>query len=115
MSMPPEDAATRRIKLGWEEFLELPEDANRYEILDGELVMTPPPAIRHQVVLSNLNDCLRSHVSANGLGIVLFAPVAVPLDETTIRVKPRSNPLSFRGYASSWQSSGRRLTTISSA
>jgi Uma2 family endonuclease len=82
--MPPQDAAARRIKLGWEEFLELPEDGNRYEILDGELVMTPPPAIRHQVVLSNLNDCLRTHVRANGLGIVLFAPVAVRLSETTI-------------------------------
>ena len=84
MSMPPQDASARRIKLGWEDFLELPEDGNRYEILDGELVMTPPPAIRHQVVSSNLNACLREHVIANGLGIVLYAPVAVRLDQTTI-------------------------------
>jgi Uma2 family endonuclease len=84
MSMPPQDAAARRIKLGWEELLELPEDGNRYEILDGELVMTPPPAICHQVVLRNLTTRLHEHVTANSLGTVLFAPVAVRLDETTI-------------------------------
>ena len=82
--MPPKEGVARRIKLGWEEYLTLPDDGKRYEILDGDLVMTPPPAIRHQIILGNLNDCLRVHVRAEGLGQVLFAPVAVRLDESTI-------------------------------
>lgn len=84
MSMPPEIAAGRRSKLGWEEFLELPEDGNRYEILDGELVVTPPPAIIHQRVLGNLNAIVRAHVLEHRLGEVFFAPLAVRLSPTTI-------------------------------
>jgi Uma2 family endonuclease len=72
------------MELGWEEFLTLPEDGNRYEILDGDLVVTPPPAIRHQRVLGNLNECIRAHVRANDLGLVLFAPTAVRLHPNTI-------------------------------
>jgi Uma2 family endonuclease len=82
--MPPKDSAAGRIKLGWDEFLELPEDGNRYEILDGELVMTPPPAIRHQRISSSLHFLLYQHVSVHGLGEVLAAPVAVRLSESTI-------------------------------
>jgi len=82
--MPPQDGAAGRIKLGWEDFLELPDDANRYELLDGALVMTPPPSVRHQIVLGNLYRVLDAHVRNAGLGTVLFAPLAVRLDETTI-------------------------------
>jgi Uma2 family endonuclease len=84
MTKSPQDTAARRIKLGWEEFLELPEDGNRYEILDGELVTTPRPPIYHQIVSGNLTARLDAHVSRNSLGTLLFAPVAVRLDETTI-------------------------------
>lgn len=72
-------------KLGWEDFLLLPDDA-RYEILDGKLVMTGTPPIRHQRVAANLYDELRGHVREQGLGLVLFAPVAVILDPHTIVV-----------------------------
>ena len=84
MSMPPRNSAAGRIKLGWDEFLELPEDGNRYEILDGELVMTPPPAIRHQRISSRLHMLLGAYVAARELGEVLAAPVAVRLSESTI-------------------------------
>ena len=82
--MPPEDRAARRIELGWEELLTLPEDGNRYEILDGDLVVTPPPAIRHQRVLRNLYDHISAHLRRNELGEILFAPAAVRLDPKTI-------------------------------
>jgi Uma2 family endonuclease len=84
MSMPPQDAAAGRIKLGWEDLLDLPDDGNRYELLDGDLIMTPPPSVRHQLVLGHLNRMLDAHVRTEGLGTVLFAPLAVRLDETTI-------------------------------
>lgn len=31
-----------------------PDDGNRYEILDGAIVMTPPPALAHQSVVARL-------------------------------------------------------------
>lgn len=72
-------------KLGWEDFLLLPDDV-RHEILDGKLVMTGTPLIRHQRVAANLHDELRGHVRSHGLGEMLFAPVAVILDTHTIVV-----------------------------
>jgi Uma2 family endonuclease len=43
----------------------LPEDGKRYEVLDGELVVTPAPSWGHQdvvaVLLSRLNDYVRAH------------------------------------------------------
>lgn len=52
----------------------LPDDDNRYELVDGVLLVTPSPRAIHQVAVSELNDRLRAYVRANRLGIVLFSP-----------------------------------------
>src|SRR5713101_141857 len=36
----------------------LPDDGNRYELDDGVLVMSPAPAVRHQLVLQRLSETL---------------------------------------------------------
>jgi len=84
MSMTPQQSASGTAALGWEEFLELPEDGNRYEILDGELVVTRPPAIRHQRVVLALTRILDGHIVRHGLGELFANPVAVRLAEKTI-------------------------------
>jgi Uma2 family endonuclease len=58
----------------------MPDDGNRYEIIDGEVFVTPAPYVSHQEVLANLYDILRPHVRAHRLGLLLFAPVAVVLE-----------------------------------
>lgn len=45
--------ATR--KLGWEDYLQSPDDGNRHEIVDGEWVVTPPPAWKHQRAISRIH------------------------------------------------------------
>ncbi|HVF05769.1 MAG TPA: Uma2 family endonuclease [Frankiaceae bacterium] len=42
------------------EFEALPDDGNRYELLDGTVYVTPAPAWVHQVALSRLNVLLRA-------------------------------------------------------
>ena len=37
----------------------LPEDGQRYELVDGGLVVTPPPTQRHQILAIDLRDLLR--------------------------------------------------------
>jgi Uma2 family endonuclease len=37
-----------------DEVLAFPEDGNRYELVDGELLVTPTPAQRHEIVLPRL-------------------------------------------------------------
>ncbi len=61
--------------LDLEDLLATPEDGNRYEVLDGALVMTPPPGTSHQHVVGELFVLLRQ--AARPLGLQTFvAPVA---------------------------------------
>jgi Uma2 family endonuclease len=39
---------------------DLPDDGQRYELVDGSLVVTPPPTQRHQLLASDLRDRLRA-------------------------------------------------------
>lgn len=68
----------------YEDLVALPTDRYRHELLAGELVLTPAPSPRHQAVLSNLHRVVDAHVRRRELGLVLFAPVDVYFDETTV-------------------------------
>jgi Uma2 family endonuclease len=67
------------IRLTYEDFCALPDDGRRYEILDGDLYMSPSPATLHQRVVGNLYAILREHVRRHGLGEVFIAPYDVVL------------------------------------
>jgi Uma2 family endonuclease len=70
-------------KLTFEEFRQLPIDGKRYELVRGEVHVTPAPATRHQAVVQNLTVNLGSHVIKNHLGEVWTAPLDVRLGEDT--------------------------------
>ncbi len=65
------------IKLTWEDYVELPEDGRRYEIIDGELYVSPSPRPLHQRVLFRLAEQLRAGLDARGLGETFIAPLDV--------------------------------------
>ena len=48
----------------------LPEDGNKYEVINGVLFVTPPPAVPHQNLISLLNGLITPFVIANGIGVV---------------------------------------------
>ncbi len=54
----------------------LPEDGNRYELLDGELFVTPPPSPSHELLASRLRSLLEPYVRTHQLGD-LFGPRSV--------------------------------------
>src|SRR5262249_25014427 len=62
----------------------MPDDGRRYELHEGQLIMTPAPNTRHQEISANLFLALRRHVDARGLGTVLYAPLDVILSDTTV-------------------------------
>lgn len=72
----------------YEDWLRLPSDGHRYEILNGELYMTPPPTVRHQLASSNLSSALNSFVQQRNLGRVLYAPCGVDLPTQPVPVQP---------------------------
>jgi Uma2 family endonuclease len=71
-----------------EDWLRLPNDGFRYEVLNGELYMTPPPAIQHQFASANLFSALRDFVQRHSLGYVLYAPCGVYLPTHPVPVQP---------------------------
>lgn len=58
----------------------LPDDGNRYEVVDGELLVTPAPSKPHQVAVGLLYSLLDQHARALGLGEALVSPADVELD-----------------------------------
>ena len=61
----------------------LPEGAP-YQLIEGELVMTPSPTTFHQIILGNLNEKIRAFVKEKGAGLVLFAPIDIYLDDENV-------------------------------
>lgn len=70
-----------RFKAG--DIWDVPDDQYRYEVIDGELFMTPAPAWKHQEVLMNLSAQLHNWVRRHRLGKVVQAPIGVVLGEET--------------------------------
>ena len=57
--------------------LALPYDGNRYEVLDGELFVSPAPSFSHQFVVQGFVTRLMPYVDQHQLGWVLAAPADV--------------------------------------
>jgi Uma2 family endonuclease len=86
MSPVPDRIPAGRIRLTYEDYVELPDDGRRYEILDGELEVTPSPTTVHQRVSRKLLRILDEYVTDNALGEIFDAPTDVILANTTIVV-----------------------------
>ena len=55
-----------------DDYLVLPDDGVRYELIDGVVVMSPSPANSHQHVALEIATQLRNFVMAANLGVVLI-------------------------------------------
>ena len=77
-----------------------PLQTPRYELVDGELLVTPSPAPHHQAALASLFRALDSYVRAEQLGRVLFSPSDVELEPEFL-----SQPDLFVVSPDEWRSS----------
>src|SRR5512138_1789239 len=55
----------------------LPDDGNRYEVVDGELFVTPAPSLIHQRAVLELALLLAPYLREHRLGSVIIAPADV--------------------------------------
>jgi Uma2 family endonuclease len=86
MAMPaPPPLAPDTSRRDWtvEELALIPDDGNRYEIVDGELLVTPAPSWTHQGAVGDLFELLQPYSRVLGL-LCVFAPADVPLSRTTV-------------------------------
>ena len=62
----------------------LPDDGKRYEVIDGELFVTPSPALRHQDAVFEMATRLRSYVNEHRVGRVLVSPADVTFKDGSL-------------------------------
>jgi hypothetical protein len=100
------------LRLSADEYLRLPDDGHRYELIDGVVLMSPSPRFGNQEVLMLLANQLMTHLGKNpGAGRaavevdVRFAPTPciVPILCSSPASEPRelARPLTSRLISSS--------------
>ena len=70
-------------KFTYEDYLKTSDD-ERYELLDGELIIMPAPSIAHQHVAMKLGTRLDTFVEEGNLGVLYSAPTDVVLSDTDV-------------------------------
>ncbi len=70
-----------KVKLTYEDYAKTPE-GERWELIDGELIMPPSPKEAHQSVQGNLGAPMFVYARTNNLGRVYFSPFDVVLSST---------------------------------
>jgi Uma2 family endonuclease len=66
-----------------EEVLAFPDGGNRYELVYGELLVSPPPFLQHQRIVGRVFLALGRFLESNQFGEVLASPAAFPGDVPT--------------------------------
>ena len=72
-----------KARLTYADYMKTSDD-ERYELLNGELIMSPSPKEIHQDISGNLYFRLRAFVRERSLGKVYFSPFDVVLSDTDV-------------------------------
>jgi len=72
------------VKYTYSDLLTVPDDGNRYELFEGELIMTPSPMLLHQIASTNLIYKLKEHIIVHKSGVVIAAPFDVYFDDENV-------------------------------
>jgi Uma2 family endonuclease len=55
----------------------MPDDGNRYEVVYGELLVTPAPRLWHQVLVKRLGLALEAYLRRHPIGELLMSPADI--------------------------------------
>lgn len=76
------EASVQKKVWRYEEYRRLDDD-NRYEVIGGELIMSPAPSSEHQSILTNLGFLFNQLVRKKSSGKIYYAPIDVVFNEGT--------------------------------
>ena len=71
-----------------EKLLQLPKDGNKYEVVDGELVVSPGAGLRHENIVGEILTRLRLFARERGLGLALPSNLLYVLPSGNRRRRP---------------------------
>jgi Uma2 family endonuclease len=74
----------RPVPFTYDDYLRMPDDGQRHELIEGELFVCPTPTTRHQVVSRRLKFALMEALEKPGLAQIFNAPTDVVLEPTTV-------------------------------
>jgi Uma2 family endonuclease len=60
-----------------EDLAAMPDDGQRYEVIDGELFVTPSPSLLHQRAIARLYLLLAPYVERHAIGELVIAPADI--------------------------------------
>ena len=91
----------------------LPDDGNRYETVYGELLVSPSPRPRHQIVGARILAAFFRYVESNPGPLVLYSPADLSFGRDDVLVQPdifvlRPEDASFKA----WDTVSRLLLAI---
>ena len=66
------------------DYQEMPEGPPYFQVIEGELVMSPSPKMFHQDIVANLCHLLRQYLEKNPVGVVCVAPLDVFLSDVNV-------------------------------
>ena len=66
-----------------EELESLPDDGNKYELIYGQLFVTPAPTVSHETILARLSRILGPYVAENELGFLYHPRSVIRVDPDT--------------------------------
>jgi Uma2 family endonuclease len=75
---------TQTALITYDDYRTLPDDGQRYEIIGGELLMSPGATFYHQIIVGNLFRELDNYVHKRKLGHIVLAPFDVVLSMTDV-------------------------------
>ena len=84
MAVRQVESQTKTHKVTYSDYAAMPDDGHRYQVIEGELLMTPAPNESHQRSLWNLSRIVGDHIRATQAGKVYFAPFDVVLSDQNV-------------------------------
>ena len=71
-------------KLTYDDYVLIPDDGLRHEIIDGEHYVNPAPNVRHQRISRRIFKALVNFVDDNDRGEVFYSPIDVVFSENNV-------------------------------
>lgn len=73
-----------QVLITYREYKTLPESGPRYQLIEGDLLMSPAPKPPHQRIVGRLFWALHSQVIQQGNGEAIVSPIDVVLSDTNV-------------------------------